>query len=239
MERIDKILSRELNIARSQSKALLRSGSVALDGKVITSGDFKCPDGCMISVNGELISNNKYVYIMMNKPKGVISAAKSADDVTVVDILPQEMKRKNLFPAGRLDKDTTGFMLITDDGAFAHDILSPKKHIDKTYIATLDKPFDSSVTADFENGMTLNGEKLLKAHIEPVNGDYHIARVVLKQGLYHQVKRMFKKHSITVVELHRVAMGNLPLDENLAPGECRYLTNDEINAVKCRNGVTI
>lgn len=209
MERIDKILSRELNITRSQSKTLLRSGRVALDGKVITSGDLKCPDGCAISVDGELISNNKYVYIMINKPKGVISAAKSADDVTVVDILPQEMKRKNLFPAGRLDKDTTGFMLITDDGAFAHDILSPKKHIDKTYIATLDKPFDSSVTADFENGMTLNGEKLLKAHIEPVNGDYHIARVVLKQGLYHQVKRMFKKHSITVVELHRVAMGNL------------------------------
>ena len=239
MERIDKILSRELNITRSQSKTLLRSGRVALDGKVITSGDLKCPDGCAISVDGELISNNKYVYIMMNKPKGVISAAKSADDVTVVDILPQEMKRKNLFPAGRLDKDTTGFMLITDDGEFAHDILIPKKHIDKTYIATLDKPFDSSVTADFENGMTLNGEKLLKAHIEPVNGDYHIARVVLKQGLYHQVKRMFKKHSITVVELHRVAMGNLTLDENLAPGECRYLTNDEINAVKCRSGVTI
>ena len=239
MERIDKILSRELNITRSQSKTLLRSGRVALDGKVITSGDLKCPDGCAISVDGELISNNKYVYIMMNKPKGVISAAKSADDVTVVDILPQEMKRKNLFPAGRLDKDTTGFMLITDDGAFAHDILSPKKHIDKTYIATLDKPFDLSVCVDFENGMTLNGEKLLKAHIEPVNGDYHIARVVLKQGLYHQVKRMFKKHSITVVELHRVAMGNLPLDENLAPGECRYLTNDEINAVKCRSGVTI
>ena len=239
MERIDKILSRELNITRSQSKTLLRSGRVALDGKVIISGDLKCPDGYAISVDGELISNNKYVYIMMNKPKGVISAAKSADDVTVVDILPQEMKRKNLFPAGRLDKDTTGFMLITDDGAFAHDILSPKKHIDKTYIATLDKPFDSSVSADFENGMTLNGEKLLKAHIEPVNGDYHIARVVLKQGLYHQVKRMFKKHSITVVELHRVAMGNLPLDENLAPGECRYLTNDEINAVKCRSGVTI
>lgn len=239
MERIDKILSRELNITRSQSKTLLRSGRVALDGKVTTSGDLKCPDGCAISVDGELISNNKYVYIMMNKPKGVISAAKSADDVTVVDILPQEMKRKNLFPAGRLDKDTTGFMLITDDGEFAHDILSPKKHIDKTYIATLDKPFDSSVTADFENGMTLNGEKLLKAHIEPVNGDYHIARVVLKQGLYHQVKRMFKKHSIMVVELHRVAMGNLPLDENLAPGECRYLTNDEINAVKCRSGVTI
>ena len=102
MERIDKILSRELNITRSQSKTLLRSGRVALDGKVITSGDLKCPDDCAISVDGELISNNKYVYIMMNKPKGVISAAKSADDVTVVDILPQEMKRKNLFPAGRL-----------------------------------------------------------------------------------------------------------------------------------------
>lgn len=176
---------------------------------------------------------------MMNKPKGVISAAKSADDVTVVDILPTEMKRKNLFPAGRLDKDTTGFMLITDDGAFAHDILSPKKHIDKTYIATLDKPFDSETVDDFENGMTLGGEKLLKAHIEAVDGDRRIARVVLKQGLYHQVKRMFKKHSLTVVELHRVAMGNLPLDENLAPGECRYLTKSEIDTIKCRNDITI
>lgn len=117
----------------------------------------------------------------MNKPKGVISAAKSADDVTVVDILPQEMKRKNLFPAGRLD-ETQPVLCSSPMTAHLPTIFSVKKHIDKTYIATLDKPFDSSVTADFENGMTLNGEKLLKAHIEPVNGDYHIARVVLKQG---------------------------------------------------------
>jgi 16S rRNA pseudouridine516 synthase len=171
---------------------------------------------------------------MMNKPKGVISASNGNGDKTVVDILPDEMKRRGLFPAGRLDKDTTGFMLITDDGEFAHDILSPKNHIDKTYIATLDKPFNFAVKNDFESGMTLNGEKLLKAEVEAIDDDYTKAKVVLKQGLYHQVKRMFKKHGITVLELERTQMGDLPLDKSLKFGECRYLSKDEISLIKTR-----
>ena len=141
------------------------------------------------------------------------------------------MKRKGLFPAGRLDKDTTGFVLITDDGAFAHDILSPSHHIDKTYTAKLDKPFDDDVINDFKSGMTLGGEKLLKAEITPLNNDCTIAEVVLRQGLYHQVKRMFKKHGITVVELKRTKMGNLPLDKTLKSGECRYIGENELKSI--------
>lgn len=231
MERIDKILSRELNITRNEAKQYLKSGAVVINGVTIKSGDTKCGSCDLISVNGKNINSQKFVYIMMNKPKGVISASEGRGEVTVTDILPENMKRKNLFPAGRLDKDTTGFVLITDDGQFAHNILSPKKHIDKTYIAKLDKPFDENVKNDFEKGMELNGEKLLKAEIQPVNDDYTLAKVVLKQGLYHQVKRMFKKHGITVVELDRIAMGRLPLDKNLAPGECRYITEDELNKI--------
>ena len=143
------------------------------------------------------------------------------------------MKRKGLFPAGRLDKDTTGFVLLTDDGELAHNILSPSHHIDKTYIAELDKPFDEDVVRDFENGMSLDGERLLSAEITPLNEEKTVAQVVLRQGLYHQVKRMFKKHCITVVELKRTKMGGLCLDLSLGEGECRYLTNDEIEMLFC------
>jgi 16S rRNA pseudouridine516 synthase len=232
MERIDKILARELNITRSQAKDLVRSQKVFVDNVLVKKSDEKIGDNQSLVVDGKALSNNTFVYIMMNKPKGVISASDGKNEKTVVDILPDDMKRKNLFPAGRLDKDTTGFVLITDDGEFAHDILSPKKHIDKTYIATLDKPFDDNVADDFKNGMVLNGEKLLHAEIEAVNGDRTKAKVVLKQGLYHQVKRMFKKHGITVVELQRIAMGNLPLDDNLKLGECRYLDKKELELIK-------
>ncbi len=233
MTRLDKILARELNITRSEAKSLIKQKRIEINSITAKSGDIKCCDEDIITVDGKQISNNKFVYIMMNKPKGVISAAKgSSNEKTVVDILPDDMKRKNLFPAGRLDKDTTGFVLITDDGEFAHNILSPKKHIDKTYIAKLDKPFDDIVKADFENGMTLSGEKLIEAKIESVDGDYCTAKVTLRQGLYHQVKRMFKKHGITVVELERISMGALELDRTLSRGECRYISEDELNLIK-------
>jgi 16S rRNA pseudouridine516 synthase len=234
MDRIDKIISTQLNITRSEAKAVIKSGRVCVNGTVAKSSNLKCNDSDSITVDEKPLVVEKFVYIMMNKPKGVISASNGNGDKTVVDILPDEMKRRGLFPAGRLDKDTTGFMLITDDGEFAHDILSPKNHIDKTYIATLDKPFNFAVKNDFESGMTLNGEKLLKAEVEAIDDDYTKAKVVLKQGLYHQVKRMFKKHGITVLELERTQMGDLPLDKSLKLGECRYLSKDEISLIKTR-----
>lgn len=234
MDRLDKIISRELNMSRSNAREFIMKGAVTVNGSLVRKTDYKCSAQDEILAQGQPVFSRKFVYIMMNKPKGVISASDGKNEKTVVDILPDSMKRKGLFPAGRLDKDTTGFVLITDDGEFAHDILSPKHHVDKTYIAALDRPFDATVQADFEQGMTLNGEKLMQAELVCMNGDYSKARVVLKQGLYHQVKRMFKKHGITVTELHRIKIGSLCLDTNLDYGECRYLNADELNLIKNR-----
>lgn len=210
---------------------MIKNGEVCVNGAIIKSVDFKCSDDDKISADGKEIERRDFVCIMMNKPKGVISASEGKGDKTVIDLLPNEMKRRGLFPAGRLDKDTTGFVLITDNGAFAHDILSPSHHIDKTYIAELDKPFDDDVINDFKSGMTLGGERLLEAEIKSLNDEHTIAEVVLRQGLYHQVKRMFKKHGITVIELKRTKMGNLPLDKTLKPGESRYITDDELKLI--------
>ena len=231
MTRLDKITAKQLNISRTQAKTMIKNGEVCVNGAVIKSVDFKCSDDDKISAGGKEIERRDFVYIMMNKPKGVISASEGKGDKTVIDLLPNEMKRKGLFPAGRLDKDTTGFVLITDDGAFAHDILSPAHHIDTTYTAKLDKPFDDDVINDFKSGMTLGGEKLLEAEITPLNEECTIAEVVLRQGLYHQVKRMFKKHGITVVELKRTKMGNLPLDKTLKSGESRYIGENELKSI--------
>ena len=180
-----------------------------------------------------MIHLRRFVYIMMNKPEGVISSTdgRKTSEKTVIDILPEDMKRKNLFPAGRLDKNTTGFVLITDDGEFAHKILSPRNHIPKTYIAKLDKPFDDEISDAFSNGITIGDDDCLPAVLEPVDGDYTLARVIIKQGMYHQIKRMFKKYSIEVIGLKRIKMGRLNLDESLAAGECRYIDEKELEMI--------
>ena len=231
MQRLDKTVSEKLNITRSETKALIKSGEVKVNSEVITKAEYKCGENDEITVFGKALINDKFVYIMMNKPKGVISASDSEDEKTVIDLLPEDMRIKNLFPAGRLDKDTTGFVLITNDGEFAHSILSPKKHVSKTYLALLDKPLDKGVIMDFESGMTLGEEKLLPAELSAENEEKTLARVVIKQGIYHQIKRMFKKHKIEVLELKRIKIGSLPLDENLKEGESRYITKEELKQI--------
>lgn len=231
MTRLDKILSTQLNITRSQAKSVIRQGRVQINSVTVKSADVKCNESDIVSIDGRDIVYNRFVYIMMNKPKGVISASQGRGELTVIDLLPDSMKRSGLFPAGRLDKNTTGFVLITDDGEFAHNILSPSRHISKTYIATLDKSFDDTLVEDFRKGMVLSGKKLLKADIEALNDEKTVAKVVLRQGLYHQVKRMFGKYGISVVELERIKMGNLPLDSSLGQGECRYITSDELKKI--------
>lgn len=232
MERLDKILSHNLNITRSEAKSLIKENRVSLNGSPVNSANIKCEADAVVSVDGKSVNTNKYVYIMMNKPKGVVSASEDRSDKTVIDLLPDELKRKGLFPAGRLDKDTTGFMLITDDGEFAHSILSPKRHVEKTYIATLDKPFDEAVKADFERGMELGGEKLLAAQLNAINADKTEAEIVIRQGIYHQIKRMFAKYGIAVLELKRTKIGNLSLDSALKKGEARYITEEEMVMIK-------
>lgn len=231
MTRLDKILSTQLNISRTDAKQMIKKGRVSVNGILAKSGDVKVADADIVAVDGNEISYSRFVYIMMNKPKGVISASDGKGEKTVVDLVPSDMQRRGLFPAGRLDKDTTGFVLLTDDGEFAHSILSPSRHIDKTYVVTLDKPVTPEVVQDFRSGMELNGERLLQADAQIISEDATVCRVVLRQGLYHQIKRMFKKHGLTVVELKRVKMGNLPLDDSLLPGECRYLSQNELDLI--------
>ena len=229
MERTDKIVATALQISRKDALALIKKGRISANGKIIKDAKTKLDENSAeLFFDDKRIYYNKYVYIMMNKPKGVISASNSKDEKTVIDILPDDMKRKNLFPAGRLDKDTTGFLLITDDGELAHSILSPKNHIPKTYIAKLDKPFDENIIKEFEKGIEFKDEKCLPAKLETVDGDFKIAKVVIKQGMYHQVKRMFASVGGKVIYLKRLAIGGLELDESLELGEYRELTDEEL-----------
>ena len=167
---------------------------------------------------------------MLNKPQGVVSASDSDKDETVVDLVPDELYRKGLFPAGRLDKDTTGFVLITDDGDFAHRILSPKNHIFKTYIAGLQHELSDDDIKSLENGIILgDGTVLKEAKVEVIKGeDKPFVRIMICEGKYHQVKRMFAATGNKVISLHRSKMGQLQLDDNLKPGECREITPEEL-----------
>lgn len=232
MERLDKIVATALQISRKDAISLIKSGRVNENGVALKDTKKKLDENTAeLFLDENRIYYYKYVYIMMNKPKGVISASDGKGDKSVIDILSAEMKRKNLFPAGRLDKDTTGFMLITDDGEFAHSILSPKNHIPKTYIAKLDKPFDETVVKEFESGVKLKDEKCMGAKLEAADGDFCTARVEIKQGMYHQIKRMFARFGLKVVELKRIKMGNLYLDESLKEGECRYISEKELSMI--------
>lgn len=236
MERIDKVIAVALNVSRNDARVLIKKRLVTVNGSVICDTAARVDEKSdELFYNGQKVNYNKFVYIMMNKPKGVISASEGGAEQTVVDILPQEMKRKNLFPAGRLDKDTTGFMLITDDGDFAHRILSPKNHVPKAYIAQLDKPFGDEVIHAFESGVELKNESCMPAQILPLDEERVTAQVTIKQGMYHQIKRMFAKFGLTVVELKRIKMGNLLLDDTLAEGECRYITQEELGLITSVN----
>lgn len=239
-ERIDKIIASQGLLSRSEIKAMVRRGEVMLNGVVIKDSSVKASFDDEICINGELINQTRFTYIMLNKPQGVVSASNDKKDKTVVDILPQELKRKNLFPAGRLDKDTVGFCLITDDGEFAHNILSPAKHVTKTYIATLSNPIDyEKAKTGFSEGVVLSdGTVLLSAILQQLQGgDKPVYKVIIKEGKYHQVKRMFSAFGAEVLELNRIAIGGLLLDDSLNRGEARLITESELRSI-VENGET-
>ncbi|MBP0963603.1 MAG: 16S rRNA pseudouridine(516) synthase [Oscillospiraceae bacterium] len=235
-ERLDKLLAAQGPWSRRDIKDFVRRGAVTVNGKNVRTSDIKITTDDEVIVFGKPIALKKHIYLMLNKPIGVVSASRGDDCPTVVDLVPPELKRKGLFPAGRLDKDTTGFVLITDDGAFAHDILSPKRHIPKTYIATLDGILTQEVVDAFAGGIPLkNEDQCLPAQLTIL--DDHTAQVVLHEGMYHQIKRMFAACGLHVEALHRKAMGALELDKNLAEGQCRELTAEELLLVQDRDGL--
>lgn len=229
MERLDKIIASQGKYSRSEVKKLVKAGRVTLDGTVVKSSDVKADEGADIRIDGVSLNYKKYIYIMLNKPQGVISATEDRKQKTVLDLVPKELFRNGLFPAGRLDGDTTGFVLITDDGDFAHRILSPKNHIMKTYHATLRDPLSEEDIVRFREGLTLgDGTECLEAHVRVIErGERTIAEIKICEGKYHQVKRMFASIGNKVVALRRVKMGELELDAALPEGKCREITAEE------------
>ena len=234
MERLDKIIASQGQYSRSEVKKLVKGGRVTIDGSVVKNSDIKAdPNKNIIAVDGKVLRYKKHIYIMLNKPQGVVSATDDRDHKTVIDLVPKELMRDGLFPAGRLDGDTVGFVLITDDGDFAHEILSPKNHIMKTYHATLERPVTEEDIRAFKEGIELkDGTLCLEAEVRNLDSDTPVAEIKICEGKYHQVKRMFAALGNRVVFLKRVKMGELSLDESLEEGQCREITPDELILIK-------
>ena len=231
MERLDKIICSQTEYSRKDIKKLISQKRVKINSEIALSSDIKVDTNKdSISIDDKIVSFQKYVYLVLNKPMGYISATEDRTQATVLDLIDEKYSHRELFPAGRLDKDTTGLMIITDDGKFAHDILSPKKHVSKTYEVTIDIPVSEEMVEGFKNGIELNDGKCKTAIME-ITGEYS-AKVILTEGRYHQIKRMFGCFGAKVVKLHRIKMGNLELPSDLKVGESRELTIEELEKVK-------
>ena len=230
MIRLDKFLTETGSLTRSQAKEAAKKGRILVNGEAEKKTDRKIdPEKDEIVLDGKRISYAAYEYYMLNKPKGVVSATEDKKYPTVVQLI-QDRKRTDLFPAGRLDIDTEGLLLITNDGELTHNLLSPKKHVDKVYLAEFEGVFPEDGKEQFQAGLILeDGVKTMPSHII-VNRNQ--ARLTIREGKFHQVKRMFQAVGCQVTYLKRLSMGSLTLDENLKPGEYRPLTNEEIESLK-------
>lgn len=231
MERLDKVIGSQTNYSRKEIKELVKKKQVLVNGEVVLKSDIKIDSSKdKFIVLGKEIIFKKYVYLMLNKPKGYVSATEDKNDKTVLELVPESYRHCNLFPAGRLDKDTTGLMIITDDGEFAHNILAPKKHITKTYNVVIDIPMSDEMVIGFKAGVNLCDGECQSASLE-ITGEY-TGIVILTEGRYHQIKRMFGCFGAKVVELERIAMGNFLLPNDLEVGECREFTLEELKKVQ-------
>lgn len=228
LERLDKLLSSTGRWSRREVKDLVRQGRVLVDGQAVRKPEEKVdPAVSRIQVNGEEIDCAPYVYLMLHKPAGLLSATEDRSQKTVLDLLPPHLRRRGLFPVGRLDKDTEGLLLLTDDGPLAHELLSPKKHVDKVYFARVEGTLDQTDVAALAAGLTLgDGLECLPAELEP-QGAGDQCRITLREGKYHQVKRMLAARGKPVTYLKRLSMGPLVLDPALKAGQWRPLTAQE------------
>lgn len=229
-ERLDKYIADRTDLSRKEVKSAISHGEAAVNGSVIKLTDYKVRENDEILLRGNKISKNKHIYIVLNKPKGYVSATEDTNQRTVLELVPRELFRKGLFPAGRLDKDTTGLMIITDDGDFAHRILSPKKHVRKSYAVTLDIPVTAEMKDAFESGVALSDGVCKPAGLE-LGGEYDCT-VTLFEGRYHQIKRMFGCFGAKVTELKRLSMGGFFLPEELPEGQCRELSANELDLIE-------
>ena len=225
MMRLDKYLAERTGMTRSESRKAVTKGRVSIDGAVCRKADTQLDEHtAAVALDSVPLAGayRKFVYIMLNKPEGVVSASRDKKDTTVVDLVAADFPRRELFPAGRLDKTSTGFVLLTDDGALAHDILSPAHHVEKQYVVTLDTPLTDAMRRGFAAG------------VKPLTDDGLTVQVTLRQGVYHQIKRMFGVFDAGVNALHRESIGGVALDPALAPGQWRELTAEEVERLRTR-----
>ena len=232
MERLDKLLASTGRWSRREGKMLVREGRVRVDGALPASAEEKVdPEDALITVDGERLECRRFTYILLNKPGGILTATEDARQATVLDLLPPHLRRIGLAPVGRLDKDTEGLLLLTNDGGLAHALLSPKRHVDKVYEARLSAPADETDSAAFAQGVRLSDYTCLPAQLEMAEGGMRVF-VTLHEGKFHQIKRMFAARGKTVLYLRRVAMGPLCLEDTLRTGEYRYLFQEEIDKLE-------
>lgn len=230
MKRLDAVLSACSVGSRSEVKALIRKGKVSVNGTVVRDVSFAVTDSDEVRVNGIVTDTSEFVYLMLNKPCGFVSTT-DADEENVLSFVPSELFRKGMFPVGRLDKDTSGLIFLTNDGAFSHMLTSPSRHVEKEYIATLERPLDEICFEFFAEGMTLkDGFTTRPAKLERLGEKK--ARVVICEGKYHQVRRMFACCGNRVETLKRVRIGGVELDPTLEEGEVRKLTDEELDLLK-------
>ncbi len=228
--RLDKCLSENTAFTRSEIKALIKKGQAVVNGVVVNSPQTQVKFGEKIVFCGKEINTDEFIYIKMNKPKGVLTATRDNRE-TVVDLLPEELNIKNLFPVGRLDKDTTGLLILTNDGELAHKLISPKYQVEKTYEVILDGNVPKSLIDEFNNGVTLaDGTKLKPAKLEIIEDNKCL--VTLTEGKYHQIKRMFGVYNLGVNELKRLSFGGILLEKTLKEGSAKLLTNNELKMLK-------
>lgn len=230
MERLDKILGRQTGYSRKDIKILVKNKRIKVNDEIVLKSDIKISDEDIIKLDDNIIELKEFIYLVLNKPKGYVSATEDDSNLTVLDLIDDKYRHRNLFPAGRLDKDTTGLMIITDDGVFAHNILSPKKHVEKTYNVKIDIPITNEMIIGFKNGVELiDGE--CKSAILEKTGEF-TGKVTLTEGRYHQIKRMFGCFSAKVVELERIKMGKFYLPKDLELGSFREITEEELKLIK-------
>lgn len=235
LQRLDKLIASQGRFSRREVQELIKNGAVKVNGITVRDRGAKSDDEKdIICVNGEQLDFQRFVYIMLNKPKGVVSATNDKNEKTVINLVPKEFKGRNLFPAGRLDITTTGFVLVTDDGDFAHRILSPKNHIEKTYEARLAESVTEGQLEAVRNGIELkDGTKCLPAKVTVLaDGEKPLVEIKICEGKYHQIKRMFAAAGNGVIELKRTQMGRLTLDPSLKEGECRLLDAHEVQKIE-------
>lgn len=228
--RLDRFISERGEFTRSRIKELAAKGQIRVNGAVVKKSDTKIdPDSDTVEVLGNRISAQRFRYVLLNKPAGYVSSTEEHDGPTVMELIPPEMRTKNMFPAGRLDKDSLGALLLTDNGELAHRMLSPRKHIPKIYIVKLAHPFQSKYVDLFSEGITLSdGYQCLPAKVSSVESSETLAFIELSEGKYHQVKRMFATVENHVEVLMRVSVGGLVLPEKLGFGESMELLHKDV-----------